>query len=59
MVTLNCRRETVLPVLRQRQKSPPPTPFQNYCPAQFTPASESLVLGAYGYATNQSRPITI
>lgn len=46
MVTLNCRRETVLPVLRERKKSPP-CPFQNYCPARFTPASESLVLGAY------------
>ena len=46
MVTLNCRRETVLPALRQRQKSPS-APFQNYCPARFTPTSESLVFGAY------------
>lgn len=42
MVPLNCRRETVLPVLKQRQKSPF-APFRNYRPARFTPVSESLV----------------
>lgn len=46
MVTLYCRRETILPVQRQRQKNLP-APFRNYRPARFTQASESLVLGAY------------